>query len=293
MTLVIGGEKKYGSGSVIRQYLANVRCTFISTNGIRIMGLFKILHSKEKDVVFFPSIAKLSALRDIAIYLILILKGSNIRTVILCDLNFSHFPKLIKWIIYKFSHQIFAPSRIDGLQIKSFRQQIVADLENKAYNGYRVVYGNYIQNEKGFDRFEKYICENDTEDYLCFGSGPDGLYSDLSVQATCSAGDFLMAMKSSVRGGKYYLYLSRFDLAPLVVIEAINAGLVVCTLKSCTDSIRILENYLGQQGFFVIDDLVEPKNIEKHITEDAIRRSREYVTNHINSLPELNELINA
>ena len=263
--LLIAGEKKFGSGVVIRQILKNKTFCLISTNGM-FLSLLRLpyLVYKNKIIYFQPSIYGSSVLRDFAIYLLLICLNKKFNIILLCDVNASRF-RFLAFNILNSSNCIciYSASKLNScIKTKSviFRQlsEKPASYKVSSKLPLTLVYGNYLSKAKGLANFLKCIDDLRLGDYLIYGSSNN---SDVDLEnyqcyRTLSISEFEGFFHTDVYAkfsNHVYFFGSYLDLSPLVVENAIINGLPIVVYKN-QRAAKILDNFIGPDGYLDISD---------------------------------------
>ena len=182
----------------------------------------------------------------------MLLFNKRIHIVCLCDLKYSRFPSLIKKIIEsKIIIGVWSPASISVRKpIKLFRQHGKLKLRSSHSSEIKektLIYGNYLEKDKGFCDFIKFINSKDIKNYNAFGATFDNskcIFSNVEYEQTNDSESFQYYFEKHVGCSSVYFFASYFDLAPLTLLEAIlhDSAIYVDNSVACT----IMKNFLGK-----------------------------------------------
>ena len=308
LMLLIGGEKKFGSGKIvlnlkILMQKIDPKFIFFSTNNvlIRVLLLFRLIR-RSQNVIFQPSIYGYSIFRDFVIFCIFLVTRRKYSILLLCDLKAARFHKLAKVLLtHKFCKEVYtcsSPKDISLRKKKSFRQldQNYKEYVNKSFTRnlsiplkeIEMIYGNYLKKEKGLENFYFFLNKMKIEKYKIFGNreSNDCYNPQYSEKVTLSEKEFMNyfeLVKNNINF-QCYFYGSILDLSPLVIETAIAQGFPIITLKGSYAS-EILTSFLTTDCFTEIaDEQTKVNTIE-------LKESWENARNLITRRPTLDQLI--
>lgn len=280
-TVLIGGDTEFGSGQVLRQIRNALKPSiFINTSGQSLISvLTNLRHLKKGDDIYFqPSVAKWSVLRDL-VYLLFMPKCN---VIILCDTEYSRLKGiLIFFLKFRKITKIFSPAKISGLRTINFKQ--IKDTKIKILKNLnkdkKYVYANYLSVDKGLTDFEEFITTNEIKSYSAFGITKEKL-TDMTISVehiSCNNEFFRKLTELNENYDVQWCFMSRYDLAPLLVHEILISG---CTavVKKGSKSEMILKNYLGA------DSLTDTKDF------GLLRVNTDIALSNIEKLPAIEEL---
>ena len=276
---LIGGSSYYGSGKIIsflKKKLNNSyeKFNFIETQKSN-LGIIKKLIKvpKNSKILFQPSIAFPSFLRDILI-LLLIRRKSHDLTFILCvDICFKNPIFKVK----KFRKIFFKNSKVITIANFSYKlkgQVIIEPFFEKSKLNISIVedfklplaplHLGYCTKMKGWDKFN-FLLESCREGYPFFTIGSaspkDCLLSKKNHTIIRASNTKDIESKVELISRKYFpclIFLSNADFAPLIVLEAGYWGIPITCIKD-TKSENILERFLPRNCFVSIKDFRELK----------------------------------
>ncbi|MDB2654334.1 hypothetical protein N9Y68_05370 [Luminiphilus sp.] len=275
----IGGSKAWGSGKVIssiRAFLTerDEKHEFIETQGARWSMLLKLISiGFDRSVIFQPSICFPAFLRDLFIVLILKLLRSDVKFVLLVDVIYKN--PLMK--VNLFREWFFGGSRVFGpaipsLSIKNFHQSapyfesdgLTANILSGECDRICFLHIGYKSWIKGWDRFQQFSCNNQqTFDFAYIGaehSDEIGSLDAKKFRSFCGGSPAETQKVLTEQFEDHYpalLFMSRFDFAPLTVLECGYWGVPICVLAG-SDSVEILSRLLPR-NCYVVFDLTESK----------------------------------
>jgi hypothetical protein len=297
--LLIGGDKKFGSGKIVSNIktIMDDKFTdfiFFRTNGvvIGIIRLVKLIRYSQM-IIFQPSIYGYSVLRDFLIFLIFRLFKRRYSILLLCDLNASKFPKLAEIIFkHRLCQKVFSASSPKNLVLREqvlFRQleQSWDNYVNNKFtnnitfplNEIEMIYGNYLNKEKGLENFYCFLNQISIKRYRIFGErNSNACYNSIYREyVTSSEKDFLQCFKSVKDDDKCqcYFYGSLYDLSPLVIEIATASGFPIITTKGSVAS-KILASFLSPYCFIEISD--SQTTIDTKELHQCWRNARDLIT---------------
>ena len=120
------------------------------------------------------------------------------------------------------------------------------------------IYGNYLNNEKGLNTFLRQVKEQKFKSYKIFGSGDinNKIAKRFKITHCKSEKEFKSYFfKFGGQKNSVYLYLSEYDLAPIVLEHAVINQIPICVIRH-SRSHKIIKNFLGEGCFFYFDDLI-------------------------------------
>lgn len=278
---LIGGVGKYGSGEVVDQVKIlldrNYILEFHNTQGLRILGLIKLIISlfKEKKLTIFqPSISFPAFLRDVVIFLSLKFSFSPRIFLLLTRLDFRN--KIMKFKFFQklfFSNQkIISTAKHSFLEkeIPTFRQFIPShnklqnDLKpNRDFKNNVLCHFGYLEEFKGFKTFVSISKKYSQFNFLAIGQRLKRKRSyevksrgNLEIIETKNSQDFNSEMIKSIKNDPIFLFCSKQDLSPLVVLECGILGIPIICFKG-TISEEILINFIPSDCFISLKNLNE------------------------------------
>lgn len=270
----IAGSKAWGSGKVISSIKAflterDEKYEFIETQGARGLMLLKLISiGFDRRVIFQPSICFPAFLRDIFIVLILKLLRSDVKFVLLVDVVYKN--PLLKMKLFRDwffgMSRVFGPA-IPSLSIKNFHQSapylesdgLTANIVNCECDRICFLHIGYKSWIKGWDRFQQFSRDNQhTFDFAYIGAEHTDQISSLdgekfrSFCGNSPAGTQKVLTEQFEDHYPALLFMSRFDFAPLTVLECGYWGVPICVLAG-SDSVDILTRLLPSSCYVVFD----------------------------------------
>lgn len=321
---IIGGFERYGSGKYMRAVADSLErhqyeVDRISTNGMRIIGLLKMFlilaKRRSPDVLFQPSISGLSFARDIIILAGLKLIRSDFSLVILSHIFYKN--NLFKYALARewFFKNNFVVSAAEIKEIKEVAAvfNVITPIPSMPFSTARpekilskekilFSYIGYLDDIKGFDRFLSLAEQNLDERFLAIGEplhfeikdpllGRNVEIQKCSPQSKFSERVRLLIARRDCE--PVMIYLSRFDLAPTLILELGAARIPIC-VQNGTDSQKILKNFLPKNAYFSFDllseiyaavrskEIIECVNkLENFSKEQGAARFEKSIVNHV------------
>lgn len=289
--LILGGEKKWGSGKVLTKILlhaqhSNINYKFLSTNGLFFSWqiLFKLIKTQRK-IIFQPSVARFSILRDLIIFIIFLLFKKKYSLLILCDINFSNFPFILELIAKnQLCVRVFTPANVEYVHPdrqtifsqNEISQKFQFDETKYKYNQRDIifVYGNYLTKDKGLYDFLSLIDNGEIKNYLIFGSGKisEKIKAKYNIEIVKNDIEFKRRIEKISKFDSFFYFGSRYDLAPLVIEECVMQNVPICCGKQ-KKSYSILKNFIGKESFLNFHEVkMRPSQKKiKLITENAYK----------------------
>lgn len=279
--ILIGGSKKFGSGKVMRyakNHLASLGSLegFVETQQARFGILQEIWAiSKNQFVLFQPSVCFPAFVRDVLIVALLRLKGFQISFLLLVDVKYKN--PLMKLSFFR--RLFFGNSQVFGLAEFSVHvgnsQRLPAFFDSKGLEEVKVqnpsgeiaqIHLGYFNHMKGWMDFQSFIGSSSLK-LRAFGIGGDGSVHEETVSTNIELFPGLTTLEIQSSLGKIaqdfvpvYVFLSREDFAPLMVLEAGLWGLPIVTVRG-TRAHGILNRFLPRGAFLVVECLSE---VEQH-----------------------------
>ena len=280
--LLIGGNLKWGSGKVVNRVkdILNIKGSldFFGTNGLilSIELFFKIKHHNGV-IIFQPSIARYSIIRDYLIFLCFKFLKKKYYLLILCDIDFSKWPSMVKKITNSSNClKILSPAKLEYVIDEKniiFSQQSLINPQHCFPEVKRIpllksseinwIYGNYLNREKGLNTFLGYVKEHRLKHYKIFGSGniSNKITDKYKITNCKSEQEFKNCFsKAGRQKNSVYFYLSKYDLAPIVIEQAIINQIPICVIRH-SRSHKIIKNFLGEGCFLYFDDLIDTTKV--------------------------------
>ncbi len=278
---LIGGVGKYGSGEVIDQVKIlldrNYILEFHNTQGLRVLGLIKLIISLFKDkklTIFQPSISFPAFLRDIIIFLSLKFSFSPRIFLLLTRLDFRN--KIMKYKFFQklfFSnHRIISTAKHLFLdrEIPIFRQFIpsLRQLQNvhklnRDFKNKVLYHFGYLEEFKGFKKFVSVSKKYSNFNFLAVGQYLKRRrnyhvrsYGNLEIIETKDIKSFKREMIKSLKNDPIFLFCSNQDLSPLVILECGILGIPIICLKGSISE-EILNNFIPRDCFISLKNLNE------------------------------------
>ncbi|MEM1402801.1 MAG: hypothetical protein AAGG55_05675 [Pseudomonadota bacterium] len=290
--IVIGGVNRWGAGRYVSDIVSalqqlGISVEVVSTNGMRLLDLARclrlIVYRGSQDVIVFqPSIAGWSFLRDLAIWLCLRVYAVRFRIIVVSQLRYRNYflrSKCIKDLLFTRA-SVIACAQLPELFGTKTRVSVVPPLVSLAGEttmgggDYTVgdasrcfVHVGYLDKLKGFDAFVRLAERLPREEYLAIGgvitqgSGLVGYareLENLGLYEIESREGLFAAMRAVAHKYRrpWLIYSSRFDLAPLTIYEAAVLGFVP-VVETGTNSAEIMRNFLPAECFFEIAEIGE------------------------------------
>lgn len=298
--LFISGIGKFGSGKINAVILDELNRQFnpihINTQGMKLSFLRACALIYQNDLIIFsPSVAGWSVLRDLLFYIVMLSLKKKIYVVCLCDLNYSQFPYIIKKIIEsKIVNGVWSPAFIPVAKpIKLFRQHDKLKLRStRADIKYEktLIYGNYLERDKGFYDFIDFIKTYQIINYNAFGTTFDNskcLVSNIKYVQTPDSQTFQYHFENHVDSNSVYFFASCFDLAPLTLLEAIAQGSAIHINNFMGRA--IVRNFLGR----LPDYEISFDNGFPCYNTDLVHQFNLDVLDEINDRPSIAELVDS
>jgi len=301
--VLIGGSKKYGSGKVIKYLGDRIKkrpyftFQFIETQEKK-FDILKdlILIQKNSLIIFQPSIAFPSFLRDCFILLFLRLKRiENLYFLLLVDLKFKN--KILKFAIIRrlfFGRNlVFAPAQpsykicnIHRLTAAFFEiSTLTSDIINPLKPKYCFISLGYRNKIKGWEHFAKYTSEvADKIECISIGSFDNSTGNNLFKHIKMLEGSNTLHIQRNLQDLNktflpIYVFSSNFDFAPLMILEAGYWGVPICVIEG-SEAHHILNRFIPSDCFHIAPDL-------KNISIPKLISAKTAFSSYINSISEL------
>lgn len=275
MSIVIGGFSKFGSSVYLKNFTKDGDFVYIDYNSKRLEIFVSIIRNfpglVAQKVYFQPAICFPSFIRDILIVILLRVFFSKITFIILSQLHYKNKLLPNKFFRYLFfgrseiissaalsSSWYFQKSKIVSPDVKPFDLPVAALKQDGA-----IIHLGYLSPIKGYDNFIR-VTSNLENKVIVIGAELDKhVVHDSNVYVTVGVDEFKHRLKEILNKEKIlcFLYCSKFDLSPLLLLEIRRAKIPLVVL-STTPAELILKNYLKQECFVVINSSSELKNID-------------------------------
>lgn len=270
----IAGSKAWGSGKVISGILALLtergeKYEFVETQGARGLMLLRLMSiGFDRRVIFQPSICFPAFMRDLLTVLILKILRSDVQFILLVDVAYKN--PLLK--IKSFRKWFFGESRVYGpalpsVSVRKFYQSapyfdshgLAPNVVNSQCDRICFLHIGYRSWIKGWDRFQQFSQANrDIFDFAYIGAeyaDQIGSFGGAKFRSFCGSSPAETQRVLSDEFEDQYpalLFMSRFDFAPLTVLECGYWGVPICVLVG-SDSERILARMLPSACYVVFD----------------------------------------
>ena len=301
--VLIGGSKKYGSGKVIKSLNDRIRkrlglkFVFIETQEKKFGIVKELVKIPRKSLVIFqPSVALPSFLRDCFILLILRLKRiKNLYFILLVDLKFNNILfqyKIIRRLIFG-QNIVFAPAepsftvhKLHRLTAKFFEiNKLTPNIITVAKLKYCFVNLGYRNHIKGWEHFLEYTSEvSDKVECVSIGSFDDSKQEISFNHVQMLDGPTTLQIQQHLQDLNktllpIYIFTSNFDFAPLMVLEAGYWGVPVCVVEG-SEAHHILNRFIPSDCFHVTSSL-------RDISLAKLISAKVAFANHISSISEI------
>ena len=254
---------------------------------MRLGGLFDIFstlfHSKDKFVIFQPSICGYSFIRDLLILGILRMAGCNIAIVVLSHIFYRNIAFKINWIreFFFYKRCVIGAANIKEVRDIAHTYEVITPLCNLSFDKIRKPEINKVKNIlfchigyfdpiKGFDRFVALARNNKDQRFFAIGQPLKGNLlsnkdSNIEFVIPTSDSDFLNKVSGLITREDclpVLLFMSKYDLAPILILELGASRMPICVEKQ-SNSYLILENFLPRSAFYAFDNISEIFMAEK------------------------------
>lgn len=260
--ILIGGFTDRGSGIVMKAISDAVFKDRERINTSQ-MGFLRIVKKSfilsNASVIFQPSIAGNSVMRDLLLMVFMMILSRDITLIILCDpeyarskvlfdlfIGFSRINKVKNVYIPAYTSEISLIDRLSKLHHIIGDEKPWFDKEGEAY----FLYANHLHSDKGLKEF--------IDDYpkgKIIGSGRYEI-QDISriIHITNSRQEFLSKLTEEAKRRPIFCFLTRYDLAPLLLQELILRGIVI-GVKRKSKAERILNSQYYDIKYVFLDGL--------------------------------------
>lgn len=282
MPIIIGGFSKFGSSIYLNQFSKANKLKCIDYNSTRFAVFIHIIKNIKnimaKRVYFQPAICFPGFLRDILIVAFLRILFAKITFIILSELHYKNkllSNKYFRKIFFCRSHIIssaaligpnyFQKSEIISPSVTPLSLPI-AKLEKSG----AILHLGYLSPIKGFEDFLS-ITDNLENKKIAIGARlDDRSIQGSNVYVTNSFDEFKEQLRAVLTAEKIlcFLYCSKYDLSPLLLLELRNAKIPLVVLSG-TRAELILRNYLKEECFVVVNQIAELNSLEIGILATA------------------------
>lgn len=282
--VLIAGFTPYGSGLVMNKIMKSYfkASNVINTSKMNILDIVKLVKViKKKDITFQPSIAGYSWLRDIILSLVIDRYSNKKSLIVLCDLDYSKPNFISRFFMEKYlfnkSDEIYLPAEAMLFKKNTFKTPMrrlhhVSQHKQKVHlkkgNPF-FLYANYLSSDKGINTF----LSNFTNGVIIGNGRRIKVKKTFDLNVTRSKLEFDFAIKELSHKRPIFCYLSKYDLAPLLIQEIISFGIVIGVFKN-SKSERILLNQFYKIDYVYLDDI--DQNIIDVDTYDKLSEKNYY-----------------
>ena len=269
---VIGGSKYWGSGKVIanlRNYAARLPfdIEFIETQGARFEIFSKLNKIPNGSAVLFqPSICFPAFIRDFAILEVLKNKSVRIYFLLLVDLQFKNVLFLSKiFRNYFFGNWLVFGSATPSLKVNRFKPlppffektHLTENIVSLYCEKVHFIHFGYRSKIKGWDDFVRIAKANSKNSHFVY-IGKDKLSANekghiVVKNAKDTIGIENIILREFDKCFPVFLFCSKFDFSPLMVLECGWWGVPICVIKNSNSS-QILSRFIPNNCFLEIED---------------------------------------
>lgn len=289
--LVIGGLSRFGSGKYMKDVCialneSGYKILKFSTNKMRfikLIYLFRMLNNKSDYFIYFqPSICGISFIRDLFILLILKFYKTPKVYVILSHIYYKNYLFKLNFIRKFFfkNELIICAAKIKELEILAKKYIVITPIcktpfsekknNSKVTNNLIFSHIGYFDSIKGFDKFLDLVKLDNQKNFIAIGEPLNEKYDyqnnpNLTILSSHNNNDFISKINLLIdKHEQYpiYLFMSKYDLAPLLVLELGASKIPICVKKN-SKSHRILSNFLPLDTYFTytsLDDIINEYN---------------------------------
>lgn len=289
--LIIGGLTSFGSGSVMRKITETYAHDYIDTSGLSIEGVFGILSKiRNRNVIFQPSIAKFSWFRDVVIALAINFFGNSKTILVLCDPGYATpawlANQFMRIFVFSGARKVFAPAHNVLIKKASGRLPIYClhhlsvtrSDKNQKMGDCFYLFANYLTSDKGLELFLSRCSSG-----VIIGNGSFRVVGEnYSVSRTYSKLEFDAALDSYLNRRPIYCYLSKYDLAPLLLQEIIARGFVIAVLRGSRAEEILRSQYYDVEYVYLSESTAESLSASDY--DSLSERNRNKFEEYINEV---------
>jgi hypothetical protein len=296
---LIGGSHKFGSGKVVSKFVSylehnQIDFELIETQGARLSFVARLIQLPKKSLVIYqPSVCFPAFFRDIIIVSFLYLRSSRLHFLLLVDLRFKNifFNKEFLRSLFFRNHPVFGLAT-PSVSLRNFikipiyfeNTKLQKNIINYGNTSYTLVHFGYRSRIKGWSNFYKTASKfHRTTSFHYIGRDDLKTYENRFIQSYKSKSnlDIENTLKTVFdHETPIYLFSSREDFAPLMVLECGWWGVPIICIKD-TKAEKILSRFISKTYFLSVD----PEQISNINLQDAEQAALQF-SNFLNSYHE-------